>query len=167
VACSRAFSARNRADSDSSAASARRPGLDACNAAIAPSLATLRTVMIVERSTPASNAACWVVSPPASTFNQSSYFCSADKNRFRFLDRTSGSDTSAPFAHAQTPSQMRSDSQRISSREVRRNGTRILNQAVLALQLAGASLRAVPGRRREREAAVDGVERASVAEARP
>ena len=83
VAVSRSLSARRRASSDSSARSARgRPGRDAGNAAIAPSLATLRNVMIVVRSTPASAAAATVVSCPVSIRNHRSYFCSADKKRF-------------------------------------------------------------------------------------
>lgn len=65
-----------------SRASRGRPGHDACNAAMAPSRATLRNVMIVERSTPAWAAASLGVSSPVRIFNQISYFCSADKNRF-------------------------------------------------------------------------------------
>lgn len=65
-----------------SRASRGRPGHDACNAAMAPSRATLRNVMIVERSTPAWAAASLGVSSPMRIFNQISYFCSADKNRF-------------------------------------------------------------------------------------
>jgi hypothetical protein len=54
--------------------------------------------------------------------NQISYFCSADKNRFARRRGVVGSGTSAPFAHAQRPHQMRAISRWILSREVRRNG---------------------------------------------
>ena len=77
------MSARRRASSERSARSALgRPGRDACNAAIAPSFATLRSVMIVVRSTPASAAAATVVICPLSIRSHRSYFCSADKKRF-------------------------------------------------------------------------------------
>jgi hypothetical protein len=83
VACSRAFSACSRATSEASRASRGRPGRDACNAAMAPSRATLRNIMIVERSTPAWAAASRDVSSPVRIFNQLSYFCSAARTASR------------------------------------------------------------------------------------
>lgn len=64
VADNWAFSACNRASSLASRASRGRPGREAYNAAIAPSRAVLRNVMIVERSTPAWAAASRDVNPP-------------------------------------------------------------------------------------------------------
>ena len=83
VDASRALSAPNLASSLSSARSTRaRPRREACNAGIAPSLATLRKVMIVVGSTPASAAAATVVICPVNIRNHKSYFCSADNKRF-------------------------------------------------------------------------------------
>ena len=48
------------------------------NAATAASRATLRTVMIVDRSTPDSAATCVVVIWPVNIRNHKSYFCSPD-----------------------------------------------------------------------------------------
>lgn len=63
------------------------PGLEAASAARAPSLATCRTRMIVDRSTPAVAAAWAIVASPRTNCNQISYFADGDKTFFgrRFL----------------------------------------------------------------------------------
>ena len=85
---------------------------------MAPSLATLRSVMIVDRSTPASAAASTEVISPVSSFSQISYFSSADKN----LLGLGFSGMSAPCARARRHHQMRGVSWWMLSPEVRSNG---------------------------------------------
>lgn len=70
----RSTSACSFAASDTSALLLRRPGFDAVNAAIAPSFAVLRKFEIVERSTPASAAACDGVICSVSIRTHKSYF---------------------------------------------------------------------------------------------
>ncbi len=120
VACRRAFSARSAASSASSACRRGRPGADACRAAMAPSLATLRRVMIVPRSTPARAAASAEDHSPVSVLTQISYFCSADRNRFGRREDVGGvgvePGTRASFSQARTPSQVWTEKPRILSR---------------------------------------------------
>ena len=78
---SRAISACAAASSGS-APPWRTPGRDAANASSAPCLATVRSFMIVERSTPARSAASIVLNSPRNSPIQISYFCDDDRNRF-------------------------------------------------------------------------------------
>ena len=89
------------------------PGRDDCSAAIAPSRAALRNVMIVERSTPASAAASTVVSWPVSIRCHKSYFCSAVRNRFA---RRGSGMVNGPSYRTWPPSQLWSISRWILSR---------------------------------------------------
>jgi hypothetical protein len=79
---SRAISALASASSGSPAPW-RTPGRDEASASSAPCLATSRTRMIVERSTPARSAASPVVNSPRSNPIQISYFCEGERNRLR------------------------------------------------------------------------------------
>lgn len=58
------------------------PGFDADKAAIAPSLATWRSFMIVERSTPAASAAALMVVSPRTSWRKISYFTDGANNFF-------------------------------------------------------------------------------------
>jgi len=78
---SRAISACAAASSGSGP-SRRTPGRDAANASSAPSFATVRSFMIVERSTPARSAASIVLNSPRNSPIQISYFCEGERNRF-------------------------------------------------------------------------------------
>lgn len=112
---SRSTSAVSLATSLASAAVClRRPGWEAVNAAIAPSLATRRNVAIVVRSTPASAAASLWEIWPVSVRTHRSYFCSGDKNRFGRLVEV----ILILLKEDQRPCQMRSENPRILSREV-------------------------------------------------
>jgi hypothetical protein len=104
----------------------RTPGLDAASASSAPRRATMRSFMIVERSTPACSAACTIVYSPRTRLIQISYFSLGDKNRLPrrpfgpvplTLDCNSliGRSWTSP-----TGSQMRTDQRREVWREVRR-----------------------------------------------
>src|ERR1035438_185356 len=79
---SRAISAL-ASTSSGSEAPWRTPGRDEASASSAPCLATSRTRMIVERSTPARSAASRVVNSPRNNPIQISYFCEGDRNRLR------------------------------------------------------------------------------------
>ncbi len=92
------------------------PGFEACNAAIAPSLATVRIRVITVRSTPSSVAAApWVICP-VKTRTNTSYFCSTVKNRFVLRGVAIGV---SPFLQGQQPCHMMLERTRILSREVR------------------------------------------------
>src|SRR3954447_19729781 len=118
VACNRVTSAVSLAISVASALDCfGRPGRDACNAAMAPSRAVLRNVMIVERSIPASAAAATVVICPVSIRCHRSYFCSAVRNRF---GRRGPDMADSPSYRTRTASQLWSESKRTLSRAVRR-----------------------------------------------
>jgi predicted ribosomally synthesized peptide with nif11-like leader len=79
------------------------PGLEAASAASAPSFATVRIRMIVERSTCWAAAASAIVTSCRTSCNQISYFCDRDRNRFErpptrsvaFLDRVEDDETFA------------------------------------------------------------------------
>jgi hypothetical protein len=75
-------------------------------------------VAIVVRSTPASAAACTVVSWPVNIRTHRSYFCSADKNRFA---RRPFNDIGILLHEVPTPSQLWSERTRTLSREVSGN----------------------------------------------
>jgi hypothetical protein len=113
----RSTSAWSLATSDASWADTLAcPGRDACNAAIAPSLAIWRSRAMTVRSTPASAAACAWVTCPVSIRTHKSYFCSAVRNRFGLLV----TDTVVVLhGEGQQTSQMWSEDPRILSREVR------------------------------------------------
>ncbi|MFC5040213.1 hypothetical protein [Ornithinimicrobium kibberense] len=84
---SRSISALASSSSTSRALLPGVPGREAASAVRAPSLATCRTRMIVDRSTPALVAACPIVASPRTSCNQISYFADADRTFFgrRFL----------------------------------------------------------------------------------
>src|SRR5215211_7348505 len=100
------------------------PGRDSASAASAPSLATVRSRMIVERSTPTRSAASLMVVSPRTSCSQISYFCDGDRNRLarrpsRSLPR-SCSVMIRPSSSGQQPEQMLSDPNPVLYREVRR-----------------------------------------------
>lgn len=78
------------ASSSTSRAVLPTPGLDADSAARAPSLATWRSFMIVERSTPAASAAALIVVSPRTSCSQISYFTDGASNFFARRAGTSG-----------------------------------------------------------------------------
>jgi hypothetical protein len=77
-----AISAR-AATSSRSTPPALTPGRDAASASSAPCLATWRSFITVERSTPARSAASLIVLSPRNSSIQISYFCDGDRNRLR------------------------------------------------------------------------------------
>ena len=94
------------------------PGLDSASAASAPSLATVRSRMIVERSTPTRSAASVIVVSWRTSCSQISYFCDGVKNRLarrpsRSVPR-SNSVMIRPSFSGQQPEPMLSDPSRFS-----------------------------------------------------
>src|ERR671913_1615332 len=120
---SRAASAR-AASSSRSRLAACTPGLDSDSAWSAPSLATVRSRIIVERSTPNRSAASAIVVSPRTSCSHTSYFCNGVKNRLarrpsRSVPR-SGSVMIRPSSSGQQPERMLSDPKPVLYREVRR-----------------------------------------------
>src|SRR4029453_246777 len=137
---SRAASARAASNSTSRLA-ACTPGLDSDNAASAPSLATIRSRMIVERSPPNRSAASPTVVSPRTSCSQISYFCSGVRNRLarrpnRSLPR-SCSVTIRPSSSGQQPERMLSDPNPVLYRKLRR---RPFARRVRALRPGGDSV---------------------------
>jgi conjugative relaxase-like TrwC/TraI family protein len=100
------------------------PGLESASAAIAPSLATVRSRMTVERSTPNRSAASEMVVSPRTNCSQISCFCNGVRNRLarrpsRSLPR-SCSVTIRPSFSGQQPERMLPDPKLVLYREVRR-----------------------------------------------
>ncbi|MDE0115657.1 MAG: hypothetical protein OXT07_03430 [bacterium] len=120
VAWSRSASERKAAASAASWRDLRcRPGLDDCNAEMAPSRATVRNRVITDLSTPASAAAsAWVICPE-SILTHKSYFCSAVRTLFclRWPELIADSLQN----QGQQPSHMPPEKAGNLSREVRRN----------------------------------------------
>ena len=102
------------ATSSGSTAPAFTPGRDADSASNAPCLATWRSFITVERSTPARSAASRIVLSPRTRPSHSSYFSDGDKNRLRrrlpLLAACPGSVIlKASSSERPSTSQMRSD----------------------------------------------------------
>ena len=108
-----AISARASASSGSTPLG-RTPGRDAAKASSAPCLATSRSFITVERSTPARSAASLIVLSPRSSPSQISYFCDGDKNRLRRRPPLGGfcgpdSGMTGSLSKSRRASQMRSN----------------------------------------------------------
>ena len=94
---SRAISALASSSSTSRTDLPGVPGFEAASAASAPSLATCRSRMIVERSTPADSAAWLIVVSPRTNCRKISYFTDGANNFFARRDLTGRVATASLF----------------------------------------------------------------------